>query len=328
MRPFSYHRAATVADAVASHRRDARAAYIAGGTTLIDLTKLDVLRPDHLVDVNRLPGLSRIEPLSPGGLRIGALVRNSDLAWDERVRRDYPVLAEALLSGASPQLRNLATTAGNLMQRVRCPYYRDNVSACNKRDPGSGCAAREGYNRMHAILGTSEACIATHPSDFCVALAALDAEVLVTDGSHERSIPLVDFHLLPGATPEREHALQPHELITAVALPAPLPGARSHYLKLRDRESYEFALASAAVILVLDGPRIRDARIALGGVGTKPWRSPEAETVLRGASATADTFRAAAEVALVGAVPRQHNAFKLTLARRVLERALVTVTRS
>jgi xanthine dehydrogenase YagS FAD-binding subunit len=244
------------------------------------------------------------------------------------VRRDYPVLAEALLAGASGQLRNLATTAGNLMQRVRCPYFRDNISPCHKREPGTGCAALTGYNRMHAILGTSEACIATHPSDMCVALAALDAQVVVSRGADERVIPLLDFHLLPGDTPEREHALASDELITAVILPPPLAGARSHYLKVRDRESYEFALVSAAVVVALDGDHIREARVALGGVGTKPWRSSEAETILRGAAATPVTFLAAAEAALAGAVPRAHNAFKLNLARRVLERALVTVTRA
>ncbi|MES2695751.1 MAG: xanthine dehydrogenase family protein subunit M, partial [Verrucomicrobiota bacterium] len=296
--------------------------FVAGGTTLIDLVKLDVMRPTRLLDINRLP-LAQIESLPDGGLRIGALVRNSDLAWHATVKERYPVLSEALLSGATAQLRNMATTAGNLMQRTRCPYFRDNVSACNKRTPGSGCAALEGYNRLHAVLGGSESCIATHPSDMCVALAVLDATIHVQAANGgERTIPFADFHLLPGNTPEREHALRLGELITAVTLPPPPVGARQHYLKLRDRESFEFALASAAIVAVRDGDVIREARVALGGVGTKPWRSPDAEAALRGKPATEATFEAAATAALRGAHGREHNAFKIPLAQQALRRAL------
>jgi xanthine dehydrogenase YagS FAD-binding subunit len=326
MRPFAFHRSHSIDEAVAEHGSDAATSYLAGGTTLIDLVKLDVMQPRRVVDVNRLP-LDRIERLPDGGLKIGALVRNSDLAWHEDVRRQYPLLSAALLSGASPQLRNMATTGGNLMQRTRCPYFRDNISSCNKRAPGSGCAAFEGYNRGHAILGGSEACIATHPSDMCVALAALDATIHVRGAEGEHSIPFSDFHRLPGATPEVEHALRPGELITAVTLPPPPTGTRSQYLKLRDRESYEFALVSVAAIIAMNGPRIREARIALGGVGTKPWRVPAAEAVLRGAVPAPPIFKAAAESALQGAQPREHNAFKLTLARHAIIRVLEDLTR-
>jgi xanthine dehydrogenase YagS FAD-binding subunit len=301
-------------------------AYVAGGTTLIDLVKLDVMRPQQLVDINRLP-LDQIETLPDGGMKIGALVRNSTLAWHEDVRRRYPVLSQALLSGASPQLRNMATTAGNIMQRTRCPYFRDNVSPCNKRESGTGCAAMDGYNRSHAVLGTSDACIATHPSDMCVAMASLDAEIVVSSDTGERRIAFNDFHRLPGATPHLEHELRPGELITAVRLPPPIPGARSLYLKLRDRESFEFALASVAAVIVSDGTRIHDCRLALGGVATKPWRAYAAEEVLRGAAPTPDTFASAAAAALQGARPREHNAFKLTLARQAILRALEDVTR-
>lgn len=325
MRAFAFQRSTSVDDAVAQHNASAANAFLAGGTTLVDLVKLDVMRPERVVDINRLP-LTTIDRLPDGRLKIGALVRNSDLAWHADVQRDYPVLSAALLSGASPQIRNMATTAGNLMQRTRCPYFRDNISPCNKREPGSGCAALEGYNRMHAVLGGSPACIATHPSDMCVALAALDAEILVHGERGERTIPLRDFHLLPGSAPEREHALAAGELITAVILPRPLPDARQHYLKLRDRESYEFALASVAVIVALDGSRIREARVALGGVATKPWRARAAEDVLRGAPPTAETFHAAAIAALRDAEPRKFNAFKVPLAQQAIQRALAEVT--
>lgn len=325
MRAFAYHRATSVGDALAAQQGDPATHYLAGGTTLIDLVKLDVMRPARLVDVNRL-AIDGIEITAEGDLRIGANVRNSDLAWHPEVKRRYPVVSEALLSGASGQIRNMATTAGNLMQRTRCPYFRDNVSACNKREPGTGCAAREGYARMHAILGGSDACIATHPSDLCVALAALDAALVVASPRGERTIALKDFHLLPAATPEREHALEPDELITSVTLPPPIENARSHYLKVRDRDSFEFALASAAVVIAVEAGRIRIARVALGGVGTKPWRSPAAEAVLEGAPAVEATFEAAAEAALRGAQPQRDNAFKVTLARRTLQRALATVT--
>jgi xanthine dehydrogenase YagS FAD-binding subunit len=323
MRAFAFHRSETVADAVAAHT-DA-ASYLAGGTTVIDLVKLDVMRPARLIDVNRLP-LSKIERLPGGGLKIGALVRNSDLAWHEDVKKNYPLLSAAILAGASPQVRNMATTAGNLMQRTRCPYFRDNLSPCNKREPGSGCAAIDGYNRMHAILGGSADCIATHPSDMCVALAVLEPEITVSGEAGERTIRFADFHLLPGNTPEREHALRNGELITAVILPPPLPEAREHYLKLRDRESYEFALVSVALLVRREGDRITEARLALGGVGTKPWRAPAAEQLLRGALVAPATFKAASEAALAGAQPRNHNSFKLPLARLAIERALADVT--
>lgn len=320
MRAFAYQRATSVAEAVATGLASATS-FVAGGTTLLDLVKLDVMRPEQVIDVNRLP-LARVEILPDGGLRVGALVRNSDLAWHPAVQERYPVLSAALLSGASPQLRNMATTGGNLMQRTRCPYFRDNHSACNKREPGSGCAALEGCNRSHAILGGSDACIATHPSDMCVALAVLDATVELEGPGSRRSVPFAAFHLLPGRTPEREHALEPGELITAVTLPPAPSGARQQYVKLRDRESFEFALASAAVLLTREGDRIGEARVAFGGVATKPWRSAAAEQVLRGAPATLETFRAASAAALREAQPRRHNAFKLSLARRALERAL------
>lgn len=321
MRAFAFSRARDAGDAVARHRVNPNTEYVAGGTTLIDLVKLDVMRPAAVVDVNRI-GLAEIEVAAEGGLRIGAMVRNSDLARHPTVRERYPVLAEALLSGASAQVRNMATTGGNLLQRTRCPYFRDGVSACNKREPGAGCAALEGYNRSHAILGGSEACIATHPSDLCVALAALEATVVVSGAEGERTIPFTDFHRLPGDTPHREFALRAGELITAVLVPAPAAGTRSWYLKLRDRESFEFALASAAVALRLDGRRIVDVRVALGGVGTKPWRATEAERVLDGAEASEAVFRDAAEAAVARAQPREHNAFKVELAKRVLVRTL------
>lgn len=321
MREFAFQRSATVADAVARHSESTSNEFVAGGTTLIDLVKLDVMRPDTVVDINRLP-LSTIERTPGGGLKIGALVRNSDLAWHDDVKRDYPVLSQAILAGASAQIRNMATTAGNLMQRTRCPYFRDNLSPCNKREPGSGCAAMEGYNRTHAILGGSGSCIATHPSDMCVALAALDADVVVQGPDGQRTIACHDFHLLPGNKPEKEHALKAGELITAVVLPPPIAAARHAYVKLRDRESFEFALASAAVIVVLEGGRIRYARVALGGVATKPWRAIPAEHALRGAAATTETFRAAAIAAVRDAQPRKFNAFKVTLARQAIQRAL------
>jgi len=326
MQPFAFSRPGSVADALLDHEADPNAAYVAGGTTLIDLAKLNVVHPQALVDLNRT-GLDRIEPLAGGGLKIGGLVRNSDLARHPRVRADYPVLAEAILAGASAQLRNMATTGGNLLQRTRCPYFRDNVSACNKRSPGSGCAALDGHNRSHAILGGSTRCIATHPSDLSVGLAVLDAQVLVQGNGGERAIPFAEFHRLPGDTPEIESALEPGEIITAVVLPASPAGARSWYLKVRDRESYAFALASAAVLIVpaADGRSLREARIALGGVATKPWRAREAETLLACVPANEANFRAAAEAALREAQPRRHNAFKVELARRVIVRALTLV---
>jgi xanthine dehydrogenase YagS FAD-binding subunit len=307
-------------------QQGAQVRFVAGGTTLIDLMKLDVETPTQVVDINRLD-LARTEPQTDGSLRIGAMVRNSDLAHDPNVKRDYAVLSQALLSGATGQLRNMATTGGNLLQRTRCAYFRDLAYAeCNKRTPGSGCAAIGGFNRTHAILGTSEHCIATHPSDMAVAMMALEARIHILGAQGERDVPIGDFYLLPGNTPHLENVLKPGDLITYVTLPAPLAGARSHYLKLRDRASYEFALASAAVIVQAEGGHIRKARVALGGVGTRPWRSPEAEQLLTGKPANEATFRAAAEAALRGAKPQRDNAFKAELARRCLVRALTTVT--
>jgi xanthine dehydrogenase YagS FAD-binding subunit len=301
--------------------------FIAGGTTLVDLMKLNVERPAALVDINGLP-LDRIEPTSDGGLKIGALVRNSDLAWNPDVKQRYPVLSEALLSGASPQLRNMATTGGNLLQRTRCYYFRDTNYKCNKREPGGGCAAIDGFHRIHAILGTSEQCIATHPSDMAVAMMALEATVHTRGPKGERSIALNDFYLVPGATPDKENVLEPGELITYVTLPALPQRARSHYLKLRDRASYEFALASAAVVVQLSGEKIQYARLAMGGVGTKPWRSKEAEQALQGRDANEHAFRAAAEAALKPAKPLRDNAFKVELAKRAIVRALQVTTQT
>jgi xanthine dehydrogenase YagS FAD-binding subunit len=287
--------------------------------------KLGVAAPELLVDVARLP-YDRIEPLPDGGLRIGSAVRNSELAADRTIRTRYPVLAQAVLAGASGQLRNLATTGGNLLQRTRCVYFQDVSKPCNKREPGSGCSAREGYNRELAILGASEACIATHPSDMAVAMAALDAVVRVQGPKGERAIPLVDFHRLPGDEPQRDTVLAHGELITAVDLP-PLPfAAHSHYRKVRDRASYAFALVSVAAALDVAGGVVRDVRIALGGVAHKPWRATKAEAALRGAPATEESFRRAADAELADARPLPGNAFKVPLARRVLVRALLDLT--
>jgi xanthine dehydrogenase YagS FAD-binding subunit len=301
--------------------------FIAGGTNLVDFMKLNVETPQKLVDIVHLP-FDKIEALPDGGLSIGAVVRNSDLAYHPIVRKNYAVLSEALLSGASPQLRNMATTAGNLLQRTRCMYFRDTAMPCNKREPGSGCAAITGVNRSLAILGTSEHCIATNPSDMNVALAALEATIHIRGTKGERSVPIGDFHLLPGNTPERETVLEPGDLITQVTLPPPSPGARSLYLKLRDRASFEFALASAAVVVTMDGGKITRARVALGGVGTKPWRSPEAEAELTGQSATQAVFQKAAEAALRDAKPQSQNGFKVELAKRCLMHALKLVTQT
>jgi xanthine dehydrogenase YagS FAD-binding subunit len=300
--------------------------FVAGGTTLIDLMKLDVETPRRVIDINRLD-LTQTERRPDGSLRIGAMVRNSDLAHEPNVIRDYPVLSQALLSGATGQLRNMATTGGNLLQRTRCMYFRDlTYTECNKRTPGSGCAALDGPNRIHAILGTSQHCIATHPSDLAVAMMALEARVHILGTQGERDVPIGDFYLLPGNTPHLENVLKPGDLITYVTLPPPISGARSHYLKLRDRASYEFALASAAVIVQVENGRIRKARIAFGGIGTRPWRSPEAEHALEGKAAHEATFRAAADTALRNAKPQRDNAFKVELAKRCLIRALTTVT--
>ena len=320
MNPFRY---VIVGDERAAHdaAKATGARYLAGGTTLVDLMKLNVERPAAIVDVNPLP-FTQIEPLENGGIRVGAMVRNSDMAHHELVRGRYPLLSQAILAGASAQVRNMATTAGNLLQRTRCYYFRDTACACNKREPGSGCGAIDGYNRIHAVLGASEHCIATHPSDMCVALAALDATVHVSGPRGNRTIAFADFHLVPGDRPQRETALDTGELITAVDIP-PLPFAtRSAYVKVRDRASYAFALASAAVALDVRDGIVREARIALGGVATKPWRARDAERLLAGRTADRGSFRAAADAALAGAVPRAHNGFKIELAKRTLVRAL------
>ena len=326
---FDYKLATTMDDAIGAGV-DGAARYVAGGTTLIDLMKLDVERPEHLVDINALgranAPLAQVTELPNGGLRLGALARMSDVAWDQRVRERFPLMSQSLLLAASGQLRNMATMGGNILQRTRCEYFRDTATPCNKREPGTGCSALQGFNRSHAILGTSEHCIATHPSDFAVALIALDAVVRVRGaGGTERTIPFADFHLIPGAHPERETTLRHGELITAIDVPALSFARRSLYLKVRDRASYAFALASAAVALDVSGSAIRDARIAMGGVGTKPWRSHEAERALAGKPATPASFAAAADVALRGAAPHKYNAFKIALAKKTLVRALTQV---
>ncbi|PWT85636.1 MAG: FAD-binding molybdopterin dehydrogenase [Blastocatellia bacterium] len=324
MLPFSYQRAKNEQDALA-FAAGGQAAFIAGGTTLVDLMKLSVEVPAALVDVNALP-LNTIEDQPDGSIRVGALVRNSELAHDSRILSRFPVLSQALLAGASAQLRNMATTGGNLMQRTRCYYFRDTTYPCNKRSPGAGCSAIEGFNRIHAVLGGSDHCIATHPSDMAVALVALDAVVHARSNREDRAIPVADFHLLPGDTPERETVLEPGELITHVTLPVRPFAAASAYVKLRDRASYEFALASAAAALEVQGETIRSVRLALGGVATKPWRAIEAESLLTGATANEATFRRAADAALRGAVPRRHNGFKIELAKRAVVRALNLAT--
>ena len=325
MNPFRYERASDASGAVALLAQEQNGVFLAGGTNLVDHMRLGVRQPDLLVDITHLP-YDRIEPLPNGGLRIGAMVRNSDLAADRTIRTRYPVLAQALLAGASGQLRNLATTGGNLLQRTRCVYFQDISKPCNKRMPGSGCSAREGYQRDSAILGASEACIATHPSDMAVALAALDASVRVLGPRGERAIPLVDFYRLPGDEPQRDTVLEHGELITAVDLP-PLPFAtRSHYRKVRDRASYAFALVSVAAALDIAGGVVRDVRIALGGVAHKPWRAVRAEAVLRGAPATQEAFGQAADAELASAQPLPGNAFKVPLARNTLVRTLLDLT--
>jgi xanthine dehydrogenase YagS FAD-binding subunit len=319
---FRYSQARTVDGALR-----AGGTFLAGGTTLVDLMKLNVLQPQSVVDINGLP-LDRVETLPDGGLRIGALVRNSDLANHETVKKNYAVLSEALLSGASPQLRNMATTGGNLLQKTRCYYYRDVNYACNKRQPGSGCAALDGFNRIHAVLGGSEHCVATNPSDMAVAMMALEATVHTQGPKGERAIALDEFYLVPGNTPNHENVLAPGELITHVTLPALASGTRSLYLKLRDRQQYEFALASAAVVIQVSGGNIQRARIAFGGVGTKPWRSREAEKVLEGQQASPEIFRRAADAAMADAKPLKYNAFKIELAKRALVRTLEETTQT
>jgi xanthine dehydrogenase YagS FAD-binding subunit len=326
MRALDYVRPGSVEQAVTTHSKSKSAYFLAGGTTLLDLVKLDVMPADQVIDVNHL-ALKQIEVQKDGSVRIGALVTNTALAHHEYIVANYPVLSQALLSGATTQLRNKATTAGNVMQRVRCNYFRDGYSPCNKREPGSGCAAIEGHNRsVHAVLGTSDQCIATHPSDMCVAMAAIGASVEVQGAKGKRSIDFLDFHLLPGSTPWKEHALQDDELITHVVLDAPLANSKSGYLKLRDRASYQFALASSAVILVMDGDTVRDARIAMGGVGTRPWRALEAERALKGSTLTPANMEKVAALALQGAKPYSHNAYKIPLAQQAIIRNLSTLT--
>jgi len=330
MHTFAFSRATDIRQAVqdgaraSTAQQGAEVRFIAGGTTLVDLMKLDVEQPAQVVDINHLP-LDKVETMSDGRLKIGALVRNSDLAVSPEVQRSYTVLSQALLSGASGQLRNMATTGGNLLQRTRCVYFRDTHSACNKREPGSGCPAIDGYNRTLAILGVSPHCIATNPSDMNVALTALEATIVIQGTKGERSVAIDDFFLLPGDTPQRETVMEPGDLITHV-LPKPQQGVRSHYLKLRDRASYEFALASAAVVIGMHDNKIATARIAMGGIGTRPWRSRDAEHVLAGQQPSAQLFDQAAQALLADAKPQRGNAFKRELARRCLVQALTQVT--
>jgi len=323
---FRYSRASDVADAVRQIAADPTARFIAGGTNLIDLMKEDVERPSRLIDISRLP-LKTVEETADGGLRIGALVPNSDLAYHPLIEQRYPLLASAILAGASQQLRNMASTGGNLLQRTRCYYFYDTVTPCNKREPGSGCSAIKGLNRMHAILGASEACIATHPSDMCVALAALAARVHVTGPAGERMIAFADFHRLPENAPERETNLRPSEIVTAVELPRQGFAVNYSYLKIRDRLSYAFALVSIAAALELEGDTIKEARLALGGVAHKPWRDTSAEAALRGQTANQPTFARAADVLLRDAKGYGHNTFKIDLARRGIIRALTQAAR-
>jgi xanthine dehydrogenase YagS FAD-binding subunit len=321
MKPYRYERAEDMPGAVAMLAREPGGAFLAGGTNLVDLMKLGVVQPDVLVDVRRLPS-GEIEDLPGGALRIGAAVTNSDLAADRRVRGRYPMLAQALLSGASGQLRNVATVGGNLLQRTRCVYFYDTTTPCNKRQPGSGCSAIGGYTRYHAIFGTSESCVATHPSDMAVALAALDATVRVLGPDGERSVPVIELHRLPGGEPERDTVLSHGELITAVDLPALPFAARSRYQKVRDRASYAFALVSVAAALDVADGVVRQARVAFGGVAHKPWRATRAEASLLGAPATEETFRRAADTELAGAQPLRDNRFKVPLLRNTLTMVL------
>jgi len=327
MRAFTYERAASPAAAAASARDAASTAFIAGGTNLLDLMKLQVMTPSRVIDITRLP-LKAVEDTKEGGLRIGALVPNSDLAAHPRVRKDYGVLSRALLSAATGQIRNKATTGGNLLQRTRCYYFYDAAKPCNKREPGSGCAAIGGFNRIHAILGASDHCIATHPSDMAVAMLALDGAVETIDPEgRTRSIPLDRFHRLPGNTPRVETNLRPGELITAVVLPPPPPGVQI-YRKVRDRASYAFALVSVAAIVDAAGGRIRSARLAFGGLAHRPWRVPEAEAKLAGATIGDAAFTAAADAAFAGARGYGSNDFKIPLAHRTLRAVLTEATRA
>jgi xanthine dehydrogenase YagS FAD-binding subunit len=325
MKPYHYEQARDIPGAVAALAEQPNAKYLAGGTNLVDLMKLEIMTPDVLVDVRRLTS-DRIEETEDGGVRIGAAVTNSDLAADRTIRSRYPVLSQALLSGASGQLRNLATTGGNLLQRTRCVYFYDTTTPCNKREPGSGCSAIEGHNKDHAILGASERCVATHPSDMAVAMTALEAFVNVHGPDGERRIPIEDLHRLPGDEPERDTTLEHGELITAVDLP-PLDFAyNSKYRKVRERASYAFALVSVAAALDVEDGVVRDVRLALGGVAHKPWRATKAEEALRGEPAGEENFRAAAEIELEDARPLRENAFKVPLARNVITRTLLELS--
>ena len=325
---FEYTRAANIADAISRIAADPAAKFIAGGTNLVDLMKDDVERPARLIDITRLP-LGKVEQAgSGGGVIIGALVPNADLAYHPLIEQRYPLLSSAILAGASAQLRNMASTGGNILQRTRCYYFYDTATPCNKREPGSGCPAIHGVNRMHAILGTSEACIATHPSDMCVALAALEAKVHVTGPGGDRVIPFAEFHRLPEDTPQNDTTLGRDELVTAVELPAKNFGKNYSYLKIRDRLSYAFALVSVAAALELDGDEIKEARIALGGVAHKPWRKDDAEARLRGQRANEKAFAEAAGLLLSGAKGFEHNAFKIGLAHRATIRALTQAARA
>lgn len=319
MNPFTYSRPTNVTEAV--NLSSAATRFIAGGTNLLDLMKENLTRPEHLIDITGLP-LNEVSETAEGGLMIGALVSNADLAWHPLIEQRYPLLSQAVLAGASPQLRNMASTGGNLLQRTRCYYFYDSTVPCNKREPGSGCPARDGLNRIHAILGASDECVATHPSDMCVALAALEAVVHVEGRAGQRRIEFADFHRLPGDAPQRDNQLADDELITAVELPPPGFAGQGNYLKIRDRASYAFALISVAAALDLDGDVIRGARLALGGVAHKPWRDKAAEQLLIGKPVSRDSFAAAADALLADAQPLEHNAFKVKLARRAIIRAL------
>lgn len=325
MQPISYARATDVASAIATVIADPERAFLAGGTTEVDLLRQNVVRPSGLVDINALP-LNRIEDLPGGALRIGALARMSEVAQAPSVLERFPFVAEALVLGASAQLRHMASMGGNMLQRVRCSYFRDGISPCNKREAGSGCAALDGINRGHAVLGTSDYCIATHPSDVAVPLVALDAVLHTSGPKGDRAIPIDDFFLLPGDTPHREHPLDHGELIVAIEIPALPVARRSYYLKVRDRESYEFALVSVAAALRAENGVIREVRLALGGVATKPWRARRAEQVLAGAPAERESFTRAAREELAPAVPRKLNAFKIELTQRAIVRALETLS--
>ena len=326
MHPFTLSRADDPAKAIAAHARDPQLAFIAGGTDLIGLIKDRAALPDRLLDINGLPHMAEIQALPDGGLRIGALARMSDVAANMEVRRPFPVIAEALLFAASGQLRNMASIGGNIIQRTRCAYFRDETDGrCNKRNPGSGCAALHGLNRNHAIFGWSQSCVATNPSDLAVALVAMDAIVIVRGQAGERRIPFTDFHRLPGNTPERDNVLDRGDLIVAIEVPANVEARASHYLKVRDRASYEFALVSVAAALATDGRRIRSARLAMGGVAHKPWRLAAAERSLRGISLEdIDGLRSAIAASFIDARPLAHNAFKVELAQRVALRAMQT----